>query len=32
LTYKKLEAKSVISDGWKSAPFAKEYLMSRKRF
>jgi inorganic pyrophosphatase len=32
LTYKKLEAKSVISDGWKSAPFAKEYLMTRKRF
>jgi len=32
LTYKKLEAKSVISDGWKSAHFAKEYLVSRKRF
>jgi len=32
LTYKKLEAKSVISDGWKSADFAKKYLLERKRF
>jgi inorganic pyrophosphatase len=32
LTYKKLEAKSVISDGWRSADFAKEYLVKRKKF
>ncbi len=32
LTYKTLEAKTVISDGWKSVAFAKEYLISRKRF
>jgi inorganic pyrophosphatase len=32
LTYKKLEAKTVISDGWKSASFAKEYLLLHKRF
>ncbi|OQA23174.1 MAG: Inorganic pyrophosphatase [Actinobacteria bacterium ADurb.Bin346] len=30
-TYKKLEAKSVISDGWKSATFAKDYLIDRKK-
>jgi inorganic pyrophosphatase len=31
LTYKKLEAKVVISDGWKAAKFAKDYLNSRKK-
>jgi inorganic pyrophosphatase len=30
-TYKKLEAKSVISDGWKSASFAKDYLNDRRK-
>jgi inorganic pyrophosphatase len=31
LTYKKLEAKVVISDGWKASDFAKKYLLSTKR-
>ncbi|MBE3095308.1 MAG: inorganic diphosphatase [Actinobacteria bacterium] len=30
LTYKKLEAKVVISDGWKSVNVAKEYLKQTK--
>ncbi len=30
LTYKKLEAKVVISDGWKSVSVAKEYLKKTK--
>jgi len=30
LTYKKLEAKVVISDGWKSVNVAKEYLSKQK--
>ena len=30
LTYKKLEAKVVISDGWNSVEFAKNYLISRR--
>ncbi len=32
LTYKKLEAKVVISDGWNSVDIAKEYLVSRRKY
>lgn len=31
LTYKKLEAKVVISDGWKAVDFARQYLLSTKK-